>query len=192
MRALVLMHQNDKSAREAEDEYYFGPDLLVAPVVTPLHQRAVYLPAGNWVDYWTGRCIEGGQTVVAEAPLDRIPLFILEGTVLPKIPEDVMTLVPREQVSNRNVHTLDDRRVYEIWAGSSPRSFADFEGRKLAYDPTSRTLAIDGPPARVTIRFRFAHPSRVMVNGRAADQLTTTPDGASLELHHIGSSKLSW
>jgi hypothetical protein len=62
MRALVLMNQDERDAREAESEYYFDPDLLVAPVLSPVTQRSVYLPEGNWVDYWTGRCVAGRRT----------------------------------------------------------------------------------------------------------------------------------
>ena len=54
MRALALVYQDDARARVARDEYMFGPDLLVAPVVDENTRRPVYLPAGEWVDYWTG------------------------------------------------------------------------------------------------------------------------------------------
>ena len=68
-----------------DDEFLFGPDLLVAPV---LHQgateRKVYLPAGaNWTDAWTGKKFEGGRTIRAAAPLDRIPLYLRNGRALP-------------------------------------------------------------------------------------------------------------
>ena len=70
MRALALLYQDDARARAAKDEYLFGPDFLVAPVIDEGTQRAVYLPAGEWVDYWTGAEIAGGKVVVVEAPLD--------------------------------------------------------------------------------------------------------------------------
>lgn len=57
MRALPLVYQNDAAAREARDEYMFGPDFLVAPVVDENTRRVVYLPAGSWVDYWTGAAV---------------------------------------------------------------------------------------------------------------------------------------
>ena len=47
----------------AKDEYLFGPDLLVAPVVDENTRRPVYLPAGEWVDYWTGAQTTGGKTL---------------------------------------------------------------------------------------------------------------------------------
>ncbi|HUI53684.1 MAG TPA: TIM-barrel domain-containing protein [Bryobacteraceae bacterium] len=192
MRALVLMHQDEKDAQEAADEYYLGSDLLVAPVLTPLAQRSVYLPEGAWIDYWTGRCLAGRQTITVEAPLDRIPLFLQEGTILPKIPEDVMTLVPRSGFADREIQTLDDRRVYEIYPGREARSITDFEGRRLTYEPQSRTLAITGAPARLIVRWKFAHPAKITLNGRALDHLTPMADGISVEFQHRETSTLAW
>jgi len=185
MRALVLMHQDDRQARETADEYYFGPDLLVAPVLSPVTQRAVYLPEGRWIDYWTGKCFDGRRTILADAPLDRIPLFVREGAILPKIPDDVMTLVPRTDFSDRTVKALDDRRVYEIYPGKESRTLGDFEGRKLTR--SASTLVITGPPARVAVRLKFAHPATVTFNGR-----TIAARGASVEFEHRATSVLSW
>lgn len=181
MRALVLMQQDDPEAREAGDEYYFGPDLLVAPVLSAVTQRSVYLPAGSWIDYWTGRCFEGRQTIAVDAPLDRIPLFVREGAILPKIPEDVMTLAPRSEFASK-VQALDDRRVYEIYPGKETQTLTDFEGRHLEYRPASGELSITGADARVELRFKFANPSSVTVNGRAS----------SVKFPHHGRSVVTW
>jgi alpha-D-xyloside xylohydrolase len=186
MRALVLMHQDDRAAREAVDEYYFGPDLLAAPVLSPVTQRTVYLPEGRWVDYWNGRCIDGRQTIVADAPLNRIPLFVREGAILPKIPEDVMTLVPRGDFSDNTVQTLDDRRIYEIYPGRQIRTLTDFEGRQLTAHGDG-TLEITGPPARITVRVMFGHPASATLNGRPLE-----PSGTSFEFDHRGTTTLSW
>lgn len=181
MRALVLMHQDDEDARVEGTEYYFGPDLLVAPTLSPVTQRAVYLPEGAWIDYWSGRRFAGRQTVTVDAPLDRIPLFVREGAILPKIPEDVMTLVPRSDFKNPDVKALDDRRIYEIYPGAL-RPLEDFEGRKFTPGPNSVTLT--GPPARVTLRWRFASPERVTVNGQAL--------APGAEFAHAGTSRVTW
>lgn len=116
MRALVLMHQQDRVARETEDEYYFGPDLLVAPVLSPALQRSVYLPEGQWTDFWTGRRVQGRQSILVDAPLERLPLFVRDGAVLPRIPDDVMTLLRREQFDDAKVQALDDRSA---WRGGN-------------------------------------------------------------------------
>jgi len=185
MRALVLMHQDDPEAREAADEYYFGPDLLVAPVLSAATQRSVYLPAGSWIDYWSGRRFEGRQAIVVDAPLDRIPLFVREGAILPRIPEDVMTLVPRSEFAGK-VQTLDDRRIYEIFPGHEVQTITDFEGRRLEYRPASGELSIAGEDARVTVRFPFASPASVTLNGRKL-----TP-GTPVEFSHHDRSVMKW
>jgi alpha-D-xyloside xylohydrolase len=62
----------------------FGPSLLINPITSKgATQRSVYLPTGNgWVDFWTGKHVSGGQTIAAQAPLDRIPIFARAGTIL--------------------------------------------------------------------------------------------------------------
>ncbi|SPE41737.1 Glycoside hydrolase family 31 [Candidatus Sulfopaludibacter sp. SbA3] len=192
MRALVLMHQDDREAREATAEYYFGPDLLVAPILSAVTQRALYLPEGTWIDYWSGRCLTGRQTISAAAPLDRIPLYVRYGTILPKIPEDVMTLVPQKDYQDRKVKTLDDRRVYELYPGKESRTLTDFESRRLAYEPAAGSLTITGAPANISIRWRFSHPSHVILNGHAVFEVAAAADGATIEFQHHGTSTLNW
>lgn len=85
MRALFMDFPNDPKVDTLTDEYMFGPDLLVAPVT---HQgqtsRDVYLPAGaDWYNYWTNQEYHGGQTIVANAPISIIPLFVRAGSILP-------------------------------------------------------------------------------------------------------------
>ncbi len=78
MRPLFVDFPNDPLCYSIEDEYLFGPDLLVAPVLeADSRSRNVYLPASiTWEDAWTGRQYEGGQWLSVEAPLERIPLFL--------------------------------------------------------------------------------------------------------------------
>ena len=84
MRPLVLEWQDDARAAACEDAFLWGDSLLVAPVLRKgARRRRVYLPAGDWTDFWSGARLAGPRTVVAEAPLDRIPLYVRGGTVLP-------------------------------------------------------------------------------------------------------------
>jgi alpha-D-xyloside xylohydrolase len=181
MRALVLMHQDDPSAREAATEYYFGPDLLVAPVLAPVTQQAVYLPEGNWIDYWTGKRYSGRQTLAMEAPLDRIPVFVRDGAIVPRIPEDVMTLVP----------PLDARRVYELYPGAL-RAITDFEGRSVGPGAGPGTLVIAGPAAHVTLRWRFQGPLGVTLNGRELHPVVGPDSVVSVDFEHQAASRLEW
>jgi alpha-D-xyloside xylohydrolase len=190
LRALVLMHQTDPDARAAETQYYLGPDLLVAPILSRVTQREVYLPEGEWVDYWSGQRLKGRQTLTVTAAKDRIPLYVRAGAILPKIPDDVMTLVPTSEFSNRNVQGLDNRRVYEMYPGDDPVNLRDFEGRTLARSGNS--LTITGDPAHVILRWRFGSPRSVNVDGRTIT-LTGRANGLrTVEFDHNGTSSIRW
>jgi alpha-D-xyloside xylohydrolase len=84
-RPLVMDFREDPASLEIGDEFLFGPDILVSPVLTEhATSRSVYLPAGtNWYDFWTGERTSGGETIAAPAPLDRIPLAVRAGSILP-------------------------------------------------------------------------------------------------------------
>lgn len=76
MRAMFYEFPEDKACWDLNDQYMFGPDYLVAPVMAPgVTQRSVYLPAGQWRNVDTGEVLQGGQTIVAPAPLEIMPVF---------------------------------------------------------------------------------------------------------------------
>ncbi len=78
MRPLFYDFPQDSPCWQCEDQYMFGPDVLVAPVMyAKTFQREVYLPAGEtWIDFWSGASFSGGQTILADAPLEKIPVFL--------------------------------------------------------------------------------------------------------------------
>lgn len=88
MRPLIMDFIDDSEAVKQPYEYMFGKSILVAPITEAGKlQRHVYLPkAADWYDYWTGNKIEGGQTILADAPLNKIPLYIKAGSILPMGP----------------------------------------------------------------------------------------------------------
>jgi alpha-D-xyloside xylohydrolase len=100
---------------------------------------------------------------VADSPLGVLPLYARAGAIVPKIPEDVMTLVPVKESGNTKVHALDDRRVYALIPGADESEITDFEGRRLKRSAGS--LTIDGPPAKVTVRWRFGNIKSAKING---------------------------
>jgi alpha-glucosidase len=85
MRPLWYEFPADKSTYLIGDEYMAGGDVLVAPVVKEgMRNRDVYLPAGSaWVNWWTGERFEGGRQINVQAPLDRLPLFVRAGAIIP-------------------------------------------------------------------------------------------------------------
>ena len=88
MRPLVMDFRADTRAASVGDQFMFGPSVLVSPVLEPAaRSRRLYLPRATWYDFWTGRASSGGGTIDADAPLDRLPLFVRAGAVLPLGPD---------------------------------------------------------------------------------------------------------
>ena len=86
-RPLLLNYQEDASTYNLDDEFMIGDDLLVAPILKPdLTRRLVYVPAGGWIDYWTGKKYSGGTMINVEAPLDVVPIFVRAGAIIPSGP----------------------------------------------------------------------------------------------------------
>jgi alpha-D-xyloside xylohydrolase len=85
MRALVMDFGHDKKVLNIGDQFMFGPALLINPVTEyKARTRQVYLPAGaGWYELKTGRYLQGGQTIQADAPYTDIPIFVKEGSIIP-------------------------------------------------------------------------------------------------------------
>ena len=85
LRALFFEYPDDPTAWFVEDEYLFGPSLLVAPLFVEGNRRRVYLPAGSWIDYQTGRAYAGARWHEIEAGLIPIVLLVRDHTILPHV-----------------------------------------------------------------------------------------------------------
>ena len=89
MRALMMDFSNDANVREIDDQFMFGPALMVCPVTEyKARERSVYLPSGgDWYAWQSGERYAGGQTVTADAPYSDIPLFVRAGSIIPCGPD---------------------------------------------------------------------------------------------------------
>jgi alpha-D-xyloside xylohydrolase len=88
MRPLVMDFREDTRAQNIGDQFLFGPAILVNPVTEPgAATRRLYLPNAKWYDFWTGAAIQGGRTLDAPSPIDRLPLYIRAGSILPLGPD---------------------------------------------------------------------------------------------------------
>jgi len=88
MRALAMDFMADPRALNVGDQFMFGPAILVTPVTEAgADTRRMYLPKTTWYDFWTGRARAGGATITIAAPLDRMPLFVRAGSIIPLGPD---------------------------------------------------------------------------------------------------------
>jgi len=90
LQALIFHHPEDKLCWHIDDEYYFGNDFLVAPVMNSENRRDVYLPEGKWVNFFTGERLEGGRWLKnLDIPLDEMPVYVRQGATIPVYPDEV-------------------------------------------------------------------------------------------------------
>ncbi|MGI5269148.1 TIM-barrel domain-containing protein [Nonomuraea sp. CA-218870] len=133
MRALCVDHPGDPVAWQADLQYLFGRDLLVAPMTSPDGVREVYLPEGRWVDWWTGEVHAGPRYVRVAKPLAELPLFVRHGALIP-VAEPGAT-----------VSTPGELTLVAFGSGDRRMRINDTDGE------TAVTAVRDGDTLRVTV-----------------------------------------
>jgi len=125
MRPLVLDYPGDSQVHNIGDEYLFGPDILVAPILDEdANQRSVYLPLGMWFDFWSDERHTGGRYIKVHAELDSIPLFVRQGAMIPTGPD----------VQYSSEYSLDPLRL-EIFRGANGTlTLYEDDGETTAYE----------------------------------------------------------
>lgn len=110
MRGLVMDFASDTHVENIADQYLFGPAIMVCPVGEyEQRTREVYLPqTAGWYDFYSNQFLKGGQTIKAEAPLERIPLYIKAGSIVPFGPEIQYTTQPTDGALHLMVYTGAD------------------------------------------------------------------------------------
>ncbi len=147
MRPLVMDFPADKQALEQRHEFMFGPSLLVAPVTEPqVKQWNVYLPqhAAGWIDFWTGKAYPGGQTVTIESTLEKIPLFVKAGSILPLGPEKQYAAQPTDTPWEIRIYPGADASftIYEDEGDNYNCEKGEFSTFTLTWNDAEKTLEI--------------------------------------------------
>jgi alpha-D-xyloside xylohydrolase len=124
VRALALDYQNDERTHAIDDQYMLGDSLLVAPVFKGQKSRSVFLPDGDWYDFWNHEKYTGGMSLDFTVPLEKIPVFIKSGSILPLA---------------KPVQYIEDNTVFDICVlcfGAGDKSFCLYEddGISLAWE----------------------------------------------------------
>jgi alpha-D-xyloside xylohydrolase len=195
MRGLAMDFPEDRKGWDIKDQYLFGPAFLVAPVTRfKARSRSVYLPAGaNWYDFHTGRLQTGGATVTAAAPLERMPLFVRAGSIVPTGPAVQSTAERGDSSLTLNVYTGADGSfsLYEDDGTSRQYLNGAFSRIPMAYDEQTKTLVIGkregryiGMPGRRTISVRWMSSSRPQpfaLDAQADANIVYTGESVSLK-----------
>jgi len=138
MRAMLLAFPEDRLSWQFDQQYMLGPSLLVAPVVAPSGKVRLYLPAGKWFDIWNQVWVEGPGMFEQTVPLDYIPVFGKEGTILPLGP-----------VAQHTGELEPNLHLEEVWVFGMPKIGMQLPGLDLTINSDGM---IDNLPSGVNVQ----------------------------------------
>ena len=173
MRALWLHYPDDPMAAACPDQYLWGPDLLVAPVVEKgATTRQVYLPGGTWYDFWTGERVAGGRQITRAVELETIPLYVRAGSILPLGPVKQHAAERVDEPLSVLVYPGTDRKflLYEDDGTSFDYRQGEWLGIEMEWEDRRRSLALSVaagsgmlPPTSRAVDVKLGGESRKIV-----------------------------
>ncbi len=144
-RSLALDYSFDEKIynNQFQNQYLFGPNLLIAPVESEQKFAKVYLPEGSWVHFWTDKVYEGNQEVVVEAPLDQLPVFAKEGAIIPM--QNVVQYANEKVSDTLKIHVYNGPvrssfEYYEDDGNSFDYKNGDYMKRQIIYNPSGKLM----------------------------------------------------
>jgi alpha-D-xyloside xylohydrolase len=176
IRPLVLLNQTDQNTFPIKHTYLFGNEFLVAPMITPnANTRQVYLPAGNWFDFWTNERHAGGQVITwTNNNQAQMPLFVREGAMVPMLLTEVRTLCDANYVNNPNVTTPDSGLLFLVYPGGTSQ-FAVYDGTEIRCNTAggTSTVTLSSVARPVVLQIFGDEPVAIRRDGAALSKLAT-------------------
>jgi alpha-glucosidase (family GH31 glycosyl hydrolase) len=179
MRAMWLHYPDDERARGLGTQFMWGRDLLVAPVFTKgAVSRDVYLPAGDWYDWWTSARTAGGQTVTRQVDLATMPMYVRAGAIIPFDAVRQYTSQPRTEPTTLRIYGGADGQytLYDDDGISQDYLKARGTWTRITWNDRAKRLTIEpGAPSGAT-----------NVAGRRVFKLLLLPGGTVREVSYVG------
>jgi alpha-glucosidase (family GH31 glycosyl hydrolase) len=179
MRALWLHYPEDVRARGIGDQYLWGRDLLIAPVYQKgATSRTVYLPKGEWYDWWTTTKTSGGQTVTREVDLATMPIYVRAGAIIPFDPIRQYTSQPVNEPTTLRIYRGADGQYTLYEDDGITQEYLRGRGTwtRLTWNDRTRQLTMEpGAPAgatNITAERRF--------------RVDVLPEGAARDVTYAG------
>lgn len=172
MRDPMLEFPEDPKTYDLDTEYMLGDKILVAPVVSQgVTSRSLYLPQGDWINYWTGDTVKGGRDVTISAPLEVIPVLVRAGSIIPFMSSDIETLAQDPSSSSYNL-TLSNV-TWRVFPATTPfqNSFTMYDGTlgEVNEEASQIELRVEHSPAIRHYEAIFPIPyvpSEVLLDGK--------------------------
>ncbi len=205
LRPLFLEFPEDKHVTGIDDEFLFGADLLVAPVLHEgVNERDVYLPAGDWFDYWTGHPFAGSQTVHLPVTLDSIPMFVRSGGFIflqpvvqstDQMPGNALQVLIAPAAESASTLYEDDGETLAYRNGNfmkrhfrqvhdARQTTIEISAPEGLYRPAPRNLVLKlwsaNEPKTVSLEISDNPSGKIQLPQLTADTITNSPSGWSL------------
>jgi alpha-glucosidase len=160
MRSLAIDYTRDQHIYDTryQNEFLFGPSILVIPQESGLSFAKIYLPEGEWYDAYTGERNTGGQEKIIGLSSSRLPVYIKAGSIIPaqslvqytaQAPSDTLSLhIYQGKNPGAFVYYEDDGETYDYEKG-------DYYQRSIHVDPSRRSIILDKPEGRIATKFRY-------------------------------------
>jgi alpha-glucosidase (family GH31 glycosyl hydrolase) len=180
MRALWLHYPDDPKAVACGDEYLWGRNVLVAPVVeSSTKTRKVYLPGGDWYDFWTGDRVGGGREIQRPVDLDTMPLYVKAGSILPLGPVKQYTSEANDQPLSISIYPGTDASflLYEDDGISFNYRRGEWTGIEMTWNDAQSRLSLS-----LAKGSRMLAPARKMEVTRQGSTRSLTFDGSPISL----------
>jgi len=199
-RSLVINHTYDEKCwyLAYQHEYMFGPSLLVAPVESDQKITKVYLPEGDWFDFFTGKHYSGNQEILIECPIDKLPVFAKGSSFIPMQTQVQSTSEKASDTLYVQLYKGRDKNsflLYEDDGISFDHESGKFLTREFIFDPENRRISIEDLNRSFTSSYKqitlvlhgFSGLTNLRVNGKQGvvnaatiDLLTSLPDSDPL------------
>jgi alpha-glucosidase/alpha-D-xyloside xylohydrolase len=179
MRAMWLHYPDDERARGIGNQYLWGRDLLIAPVFTKgAMSRDVYLPAGEWYDWWTNERAGGGRTIAKSVDLATMPIFVRAGAIVPVDPVRQYTSEPVPEPTTLRVYRGADGRFVLYEDDGVSQEYLQGRGSwiRLTWTDGARALTIEPGAPKGATDVTLARRFRVQL----------LPDGAVKDVTYTG------
>jgi alpha-D-xyloside xylohydrolase len=182
VRPLLLEFPDDPTTHHVDTQFMLGPWLLVAPVFAPGGRQKVYLPPGHWHDFWSGEALDGPRWLDVNVPLDRVPLYIRDDSLLPMCPEHAYVGERPWSPLELNVRVSNEARLSVRGEG------VDLDAHASARDGLTIDLSGSGD---LVVRCITPRVSSVEVTGDAAGVTQDSQDGIlAVSLRLNGTARL--
>ncbi len=177
-RALGLAYPD--LGEHPSDEYLFGDDLLVAPVLERgKTARDVIFPPGQWVDWWDGSVHQGGQTETVDAPLDKLPLYLRQGGIVPLLRPTIEAMAPTTDPARVDSYATTPGVLYPRLVAGDKTTFTLFDGAELSQELAGNSLTLtskDGAEFKYGVLFEVLAVTKKPASVSAGAEVQTLAD----------------